>query len=238
MAMKAISTIIDDINKARSVFVGIKRTRYDYDLTKALDVVCEIGRSRNPRFVIDEANRFAYTNFVKWVMGDPTMQALDPSTRKPVAGRLDAGIYVAGGTGTGKSWLLEIMSAFCLIDEPRVTLGKTTRPLQWTNYRTDAVCDEYAAKGDIGRFKTIPIVGFQDLGSEPRESLYMGNRLNVLCSIIESRGDRTDLLTLVSSNVPMTHDRMVELYGERAVSRLRQMCNYFEIRGRDRRKPF
>ena len=233
--MAIIASIIDDIRE-RGIFAGIKRMRFDYRLEDARDMVVEIGRMRTPHFVLDEANSFAYDNVIKWVMGDATMQALDPLTRRPVAGRLDAGIYVAGGTGTGKSWLLDIMSIFCMVDNPRVTLGGETRPLRWNNYRADAICDEYAAKGDISAYKGMGVLGIQDLGSEPRESLYMGNRLCVLGSILESRGDRDDVLTLITSNIPMGHARLEEMYGSRVVSRLAQMCHYFEIRGADRRK--
>lgn len=222
--------------KTRGLFASIKRTRYDYDLDKAMAVVMQIGRARTPRFVIDDANRFAYENFVKWVMGDPSMRALDPVTKQPTQGRLTAGIYVAGGTGTGKSWLLEIMSALCLIDEPRITFGDNSRPLRWTNYRADTICDDYTAKGDIARYKTMQVIGIQDLGSEPPEGMYMGNRLPVLGSIIESRGDRADQLTLITSNLPLGNGKLKERYGDRVASRLIQMCNYFEIRGADRRR--
>lgn len=233
--MAIIASILKDI-KQRGMFASVGRMKYNYSLDEAIEVVLKIGQSRSPNFVIDSDNRFAYENVVKWVMGDATMMALDPETRQPQAGRLEAGIYIAGGTGTGKSWLLEIMNAFCLVDEPRITLGETTRPLRWTNYRADYICDEYTSKGDISRFKTMGVIGIQDMGSEPRESMYMGNRLPVIGSIIESRGDRSDLLTLITSNLPINHSRLQELYGDRVQSRLAQMCNYFEIRGRDRRK--
>ena len=233
--MAELGDILKEI-KSRGLFGSIKRIRYNYDIEKAMEVVKQIGKARSPRFAIDEANRFAYENFVKWVMGDPTMQALDPETKRPTQGRLTAGIYVAGNTGTGKSWLLEIMSAFCLIDEPHVTFGDNTRPLRWVNYRADAICDEYTAKGDISRFKTMAVVGIQDFGSEPPECMYMGNRMAVLGSIIESRGDRTDQITMITSNYPCSHKRVREIYGDRVASRLMQMCNYLEIRGADRRR--
>ncbi len=222
----------------RGLFKDIKRSTYSYDPKIVREVVMAIGRARTPKFVLDAANTFAYDNFIKWVMGDPSMQALDPQTKKPIAGRLDAGIYVAGGTGTGKSWLLEIMSALCLVDNPLISIGDETRPLRWDNYRADFICDEFTASGTIDRFKQMVVLGIQDLGSEPRESLYMGNRLSVIGSLIESRGDRTDLLTLISSNYPLGHKALEELYGSRVVSRLAAMCNYFEIRGEDRRKQF
>lgn len=230
-----ISKILEKIREHK-VFLGIKRQQYAYDLSKAREAVMAIGRSRTPRFALDATNTFAYDNLIKWVMGDPSMQCLDPETRQHRQGRLDAGIYIAGNTGTGKSWLLDIMSAFCLVDNPVVTLGDVTRPLRWRSFRADAICDEYAAKGSVDRYKSLAILGIQDFGSEPRETLYMGNRLQVLGSIIESRGDRTDLLTLITSNYPISHPDLEAIYGSRVVSRLQQMCNYFEIRGADRRK--
>ncbi len=53
---------------------------------------------------------------------------------------------------------------------------------------------------------------------------------------LEYRGDRTDQLTLITSNLPMNHKRFVERYDDRVASRLNEMCNYFEIKGKDRRK--
>lgn len=220
----------------RGLFNDIKRTTYSYNPIIAKEVVMAIGRTRTPKFALDATNTFAYDNFIKWIMGDASMQALDPITKRPIEGRLDSGIYVAGGTGTGKSWLLEIMSAFCLVDNPKIIIGKETRPLRWENFRADFICDEYATNGTIDRFKQMAVLGIQDLGSEPRESLYMGNRLSVIGSLIECRGDRTDQLTLISSNYPLGHNALEELYGSRVVSRLSAMCNYFEIRGADRRK--
>ena len=81
----------------------------------------------------------------------------------------------------------------------------------------------------------MPIICIQDLGSEQMESLYMGNRENVIRRMIEYRGDRTDMLTLITSNLPMAHQKLEEKYGDRVVSRLNEMCNYLEIKGKDRR---
>ncbi len=235
--METISNILEDI-KVGTLFPKIHRQKFNYNIEKAREIVLAIGRAREANFAIDSTNIFAYDNFIKWLMGDPTMEALDPDTRLPVPGRLSDGIYVAGGTGTGKSWLLEIMAALCLIDKPVLLIGEEKRPLRWQNYRTDLICDEFTASGTVERFKQATVLGIQDLGSEPRESLYMGNRVPVLRSIIESRGDRTDCITMISSNYPINHPALEEIYGSRAVSRLASMCNYFEIRGDDRRKRY
>ena len=64
----------------------------------------------------------------------------------------------------------------------------------------------------------------------------MGNKLEVLRTLIESRGDRTDAMTLFTSNFPMSHKSIIDRYGDRVASRLVEMCNYMEIKGKDRRK--
>lgn len=107
----SIASVLNYI-KERGGFGGFCRYRYSYDLDHALQVVEAIGKSRNPKFVIDDENRFAYTNFIKWCHGDPTMRALNPLTGQEQAGDLNRGIYIAGNTGSGKSWCLEVMLAY------------------------------------------------------------------------------------------------------------------------------
>lgn len=223
--------------KERGLFQSITRFPYlPYDMNLALQVVDAIGKERSKKFVIDDENRFTYENMIRWIHGDPEMKCLDPETKKVIPGRLDAGIYIAGNTGSGKSWTLEIMAAYCLIDNVQVQVGETKRCLYWGNVRTDTICDEYTTEGSFDRFKKMSIIGIQDLGAEPIESMYMGNRVNVVRQILEHRGDRTDQITLITSNLPMNHKRLVDRYEDRVSSRLNEMCNYFEIKGKDRRK--
>ena len=223
--------------KERGLFQAITRQQYlPYDMNIALQVVDAIGKDRNAKFQIDDENRFTYENMIRWVHGDPEMKCLDPETKKIIPGRLTAGIFIGGKTGSGKSWALEIMSAYCLIDNVQITVGETQRCLYWGNVRTDVICDEYTTDGSFDRFKKMSIIGIQDLGAEPGESLYMGNRVSVMRQILEYRGDFTDKMTLITSNLPMNHKALAERYGDRVTSRLNEMCNYFEILGKDRRK--
>ncbi len=66
--------------------------------------------------------------------------------------------------------------------------------------------------------------------------MYMGNRLNVLRAILEYRGDRTDKITMISSNLPVQHKAFTDKYGDRVASRMCEMCNYYQLTGIDRRK--
>lgn len=237
--MPSIGQVLNAVQK-RGFFTGFTRYQYlNYNITEALAIVEAIGKSRNPKFVIDGENRFTYENFIKWAHCDPSMQCLDPNTGQVIPGRLKRGIYIAGNTGSGKSWCLEIMLAYCTAFGFKISWqddDNKPRPLFWRIVRADALCDCFAEDGNIKSFKNQPMVGIQDLGQEPQETLHMGNRLDVVRQLIEYRGDKCDEMTLITSNMKMQGEALKGRYGDRVASRLQEMCNYFEIKGKDRRK--
>lgn len=235
--MELIEQIFDRMEKRGILFNSIKRYTYmPYDMRYALQAVEAIGKRRSSKFVIDQENRFAYENIIRWVHGDPDFQCLDPETRKPIPGNLKAGIYIAGNTGTGKSWAMEVMSAYALIDNVHVGTNGDNHVLSWNCVRADTICQHYADHGTLRPYDRQAVLCIQDFGSEPAENLYMGNRVDVMRMLIEKRGDQSDKLTLITSNLPISHPKLVQRYGDRVASRLTEMCNYFEIRGTDRRK--
>lgn len=236
--MPSIEQILHAINQ-RGLFAGFQRYQYIYDdVNEALKIVEAIGKSRNPKFVIDDENRFTYENFIKWAHCDPSMKCLDPNTGQVIPGRLKRGIYIAGNTGSGKSWCLEIMQAYCTAFGFKVLWQDDSqpRPLWWRIIRADALCDYFVENGNFQIFKKQPMLGIQDFGQEPQENLYMGNRIDVVRQLIEYRGDKCDEMTLITSNMKMQGDVLINRYGDRVASRLVEMCNYFEIKGKDRRK--
>ena len=237
--MPSVERILNAINQ-RGMFNGFTRYQYtNYDVNEALKIVEAIGKARDPKFVIDDENRFTYENFIKWCHGDSTMKAINPLTRQECQGRLKRGIYIAGNTGSGKSWCLDIMLAYCAAWGFKVTFvddNNNPRPLWWHTVRADAICDHFAECGSLQKFKKLNILGIQDMGAEPQEIMYMGNRLDVIRNLIEYRGDKVDELTMITSNMKINGEVLVNRYGDRVSSRLIEMCNYFEIKGKDRRK--
>ncbi len=236
----SVQQVLDAIQE-RGFFSGFTRYQYlNYDISEALAIVEAIGKNRNPQFVIDDENRFTYANFIKWAHCDPSMQCLDPVSRQVIPGRLKRGIYIAGNTGSGKSWCLEILLAYCTVFGFKVSWqqddNQKLSPLCWRIVRADSLCDYFAKYGNIKDFKNLPILGIQDLGQEPQETLYMGNRLDVVRQLIEHRGDKDDEMTLITSNLKLSGELLKNRYGDRVASRLTEMCNYFELKGKDRRK--
>lgn len=241
----AIEQSVQEILKfaqRRGLFNHFTRYRYlDYDINRALEVVAALGQRRNPKFVIDDENRFTFENFIKWCHCDSTMMALNPETGEKIPGNLKSGIYIGGNAGSGKSWCLDIMTEYCAIYRFKIVFNgfdETEAVLTWQPKLAQEITDFFVDNGNITDFKQRKILAIQDLGSEPQEVLHMGNRFDVLRHLIEFRGDKTDEITLVTSNLKLGGQRMVERYGDRVTSRLFQMCNYFEIKGKDRRKNF
>lgn len=223
--------------KQRGLFNDIIRYRYtDYDINESLQMIEILGKSRTQKFVIDDENRFTYTNLIKWVHGDASMQCLDADSKEVRKGDLKRGIYIAGNTGTGKSWALEIILEYSRLMGFQITFDDKLNQLVWANVSADDVCARFTNTGNIDGYKKTNIIGIQDLGAEPTECCFMGNKLEVLRTLIESRGDRTDAMTLFTSNFPMSHKTLIDRYGDRVASRLVEMCNYMEIKGKDRRK--
>lgn len=237
---ETLTRILAEVSRRRT-FAKLQRMNFtSITVDDALKVVEAIGKTRNPKFVIDDANRFVYTNFIKWLHGDITMRAIDPTTGAIIAGDINKGIYIGGNTGTGKSWCVDIMREYSAAARffYRMPEGEhdNNYPLTWQLLRAKDYCDEFATTGDIKRYTSRIVLAIQDLGTEPTETIYMGNRENVIRQMLEARGDMVNEITIITSNLKINGDTLVGTYGKRVASRLAEMCNYFTLRGEDRRR--
>lgn len=242
----------DEINgmvlemRTKGVLHRIERYKSKFSVDDGMNLIEAFGRAITPKFKLDEFNKWTYTQLVRWLFGDPTMEALNPTQpRAKVRGVLTKGIYLAGRTGTGKSTALTLLAALADAFQVRIVIDNCTRPIAWQEVRTDDVVYEFRRSGTycklmskIGRsvdFRREQILCLQDLGTEPLESNYMGNKTNPVQSVLEARGDDLATLTLISSNIPLGHEALAKGYGDRVQSRLCGMCNYLTIDGGDRR---
>ena len=219
----------------RKFFKSIQRVKGVIDIDYCLDILTEIGKSRCPSFQIDESNRFVFTNVLYWLYGDDRCMAFNPENKGILKGNLDKGFYIFGNTGTGKSVALDVIKAYSTLMNVKIIIEGKEENLYWDNFRTTEICTDFANSGTFGNCIKSKILGIQDLGSEEKETLYMGNRINVIQQIIETRGDTNDNITFITSNIPMTYDKISKKYNDRVASRLQEMCNFYVLGGKDRR---
>lgn len=214
-------------------------TRWDMglDIKQALERVVQIGKIYDKNFVIDDDNRFVYENIIKWVHGDRTMKSVHPYTKEIVPGRMKAGLYIAGPAGTGKTICLNVIRDYSQIIGAKVLIKplEEKTSLVWRNHNASEISQEFLTNGNIVEIEKNRVLCIQDFGCEPETVVYMGNKVNVLKNLIERRGDIRNRFTLITSNLPIVHEYTRQRYEERVISRLCQMCNYFELKGRDRR---
>ena len=201
---------------------------------KLANMISDIGRKYTPDFQVDDDNKFVYNHLTAWILGSPALRSLDPMTGKERAGNVKQGIYICGNTGSGKSLLMQVMLDFAKQNEIKYGIKDYLFDFAWWQVKADKICDYYSRNGDLYDFEQEYILCIDDLGCESNESVYMGNRINVLRQLLEYRLDEPDKITIITSNLPIKSPQFAQKYGDRVVSRLQQ-CNYYELKGNDRR---
>ena len=174
----------------------------------------------NYDLMIDDNNRFCIEQIVLNMNQDPKFK-----------GSFDKGLMIRGPVGTGKTLLFRGMQK--LYD----LLGGNIFPI----INTYNVTAKYLKIGpdifydiefnNIFLCKTNNII-FDDIGIESCVK-YMGSESNIIAEIILRRYTN-NLKTNFSSNLDLLI--LKEIYGERVISRLKEMCNDLILKGNDRRK--
>ena len=233
--MDRISEILDRLRTSGGLG-GVERWNYTAGMgnKELLEEVEAVGRFRTDAFAIDKGLQFAYENIARWYLGDALMTAQTPGTKLLERGDLRKGIYLTGRTGCGKTWAMEIFAYLAGEHRMKVNIAGKTVSLAPKQCRADEITDAFMRNGEITAYVDAPVLLINDLGTEPEEVLYMGNRVDVLRLVLERRAD-SPRLTLITSNLPLYADAVKERYGDRVVSRLHQMCNYLEMTGNDKR---
>lgn len=204
------------------------------DIDEAVSIFAAIGTNIcGHDYVVDKNNKFAIENTLKWLHCDESMECNIPDSKEHTQGDLTKGLYYGGFTGTGKTLITEIINVYSTICDITYRYGNDNVKLTFLHERSDAIVDAYVTDGTLKKYKDTRLLCIQDLGSETTEALYMGTRVNVLRTILEARGDMRNIITIVTSNLPMISKQIVEKYGQRVQSRLNQMCNYIILGGND-----
>jgi DNA replication protein DnaC len=138
------------------------------------------------------------------------------------------GLWIFGGTGTGKTTLAMLISKAALEAGKTVaiySLPKLLARIRRT-YDSEPGGDSYLSFFE--RLTSVDLLHIDDLGAEKRSDWV----LEQLYALVNERYD-TQRSMLITTN--LQHEELEEQIGSRTVSRLAQICEEVEIVGDDRR---
>lgn len=150
---------------------------------------------------------------------------------------INKGILLVGNCGTGKTDLMKLFA-------------KNTRLVYFIR-ESKRIAKEYVDKKDIPEeytepFKLAindPVTFYQplagmcidDMGGEETKNSY-GNKANVIADLIEMRYNNKYTGPFLHATSNLTAEQFKQYYGERVISRMRQIFNFVKMPGNDRRK--
>jgi DNA replication protein DnaC len=140
------------------------------------------------------------------------------------------GLWIFGGTGTGKTTLAMLISKAALEAGRTVaiySLPKLLARIRRT-YDSEPGGDSYLSFFE--RLTSVDLLHIDDLGAEKRSDWV----LEQLYALVNERYE-AQRSVLVTTN--LEHMELEEQIGARTVSRLTEICEEVELRGKDRRRP-
>jgi DNA replication protein DnaC len=140
------------------------------------------------------------------------------------------GLWIFGGTGTGKTTLAMLVSKAALEAGKSVaiySLPKLLARIRRT-YDSEPGSDSYLSLFEL--LSSVDLLHIDDLGAEKRSDWVLEQLYALINERYESRCS-----VLITTN--LSHMELEDQIGARTVSRLTEMCEEVELRGSDRRKP-
>jgi DNA replication protein DnaC len=140
------------------------------------------------------------------------------------------GLWIFGGTGTGKTTLAMLISKAALEAGKTVaiySLPKLLARIRRT-YDSEPGGDSYLSLFE--QLTSVDLLHIDDLGAEKRSDWVLEQLYSLVNERYEARRS-----VLITTN--LEHMELEEQIGARTVSRLTEICEEVELRGNDRRRP-
>jgi predicted ATPase len=188
-------------------------------------------------FSLDQDNQIIFDLLCHYFSGDASFVAIAENLEVPNPS-LDKGIFLAGNFGVGKTWLLKLFA-------------KNKRQV-YHLHNAKQVADAFEMDGeeamrsfvqpiknavnDGARFYQ-PFSGLclDDIGTEDVKTNY-GNKKNVIGDLIEKRYAIGNCGVMLHASTNLSAEELKTFYGGRVTSRMREIFNFIELPGADRRK--
>lgn len=151
---------------------------------------------------------------------------------------IDKGVLLTGNVGNGKTTLMKLFAK----NQRQVFYIRNAKIIA-DSFQTggDEVMQEYKHKitnpaGDANCFYQR-FSGFciDDIGTEDIKN-HFGNKKNVIGDLIEDRYSQGNTGIFLHGTTNLSADQIGTFYGDRVKSRMREIFNFIELTGNDRRK--
>lgn len=187
-------------------------------------------------FSLDSKNKFVFDLLCAYFSDEKEFLSMC-SSAGIVGASISKGVMLMGNFGVGKTWLMKL---FCKNKSQvfNVVSAKT-------------IADYYQdAGGDLSQFYELsknavndkdafyqPYSGLciDDLGTEEIKNHY-GNKKNVIGDLVEIRYNNGNTGKFLHGTTNLTGKQLSEFYGGRVASRMREIFNFIELPGGDRRE--
>lgn len=206
---------IEEIIKKAKMSSGIKRQMFRLDFEKAVLYFEKFANARleskNQKFVLcNEVNKL-----IDWLYVCNKYEDTDYSK----------GILIKGTTGKGKTFLLDVFTDLCRIDEPVYLSGGIQRNVRPYKVNARQIASEFSKQGweGIERYFSMNSLFIDDIGAEQQSNHY-GNKVLAITEILDRREEK-NLLTFGTTNC----EKLSEIYDDRTVSRIASLFNIWYI---------
>lgn len=190
-----------------------------------------------PGFILDAFNSQVFELLCYFFSNDRQFISLASNLGLKHAS-LEKGIILAGNCGVGKTWLMKLFSK----NQRQIFFLRNAKEIanQFEKKGQESV-DEYTElfknpfNDPDSFYQTYAGLCIDDLGTEDIKVNY-GNKKSVIGDLIEQRYDKKNMGIMFHATTNLTSQQLNDYYGGRIVSRLREVTNFIELKGNDRRK--
>jgi hypothetical protein len=227
---------IQEENRKKLFNVRTNVEKLDEFLIKRAKKIFGVDENDYPLFVIDENNRGVYNMLLMYFCEDVRFEAMaitagvkNPSLKK--------GILLCGNFGVGKTDIMalyavnfrqvfEIKNAKAIANEYEKA-GEDATPAYLTKKKN-------AFQDPAVLYQEFSGLCIDDIGTEDVKVHY-GNKKSVIADLIELRYEKNLSGSLLHGTTNLTAEQIKDYYGGRIASRLREIFNFIELPGNDRR---
>lgn len=188
-------------------------------------------------FKLDKENEFVFEMLCYFFIEDEKFISLanDMGVKNP---SLKKGIMLAGNFGVGKTWMMKLFSK----NKRQVFYIKNAKQISDDfEVNGEDVMNEYVNKNknsvndSAAFFHQFSGLCIDDLGTENLKN-HFGNKKNVIGDIVELRYIKGNTGIFFHATTNLSAQQLNDFYGGRVVSRMREIFNFIELNGQDRRK--